>query len=150
MMNMLIMLITQNLTEYKNGKIRNIPSGRTHAQGIGGSIRTSRHSVLLDVADHDQYKTMFTVQSLERPQEEDGVIDRIGSEQLRKTLSKDLIARHTPSRFADAGVVLEVCSSNPPCTQRIGTGKHGSNSTVRKGCSILYLIRAAEASTPFL
>jgi hypothetical protein len=27
-------------------------SGETHAQGTGGSMRTTRHSVLLDVTDH--------------------------------------------------------------------------------------------------
>ena len=64
MMSILIMF-----TECRNSKIRNIPSGGTHAQGIGGSIHMSRHRVLLKIVDHSRYRKMIAVQSLERPPE---------------------------------------------------------------------------------
>ena len=38
--------------EFNNIKDWIIPCEGTHAQGTGGSIRTSRHSALLEVADH--------------------------------------------------------------------------------------------------
>ena len=67
MMNILILFkSTKNLTEYRNRKIRILANGGTHAQGIGGSIHTSRHRVLLEIADHSRCRTMFAVQSLER------------------------------------------------------------------------------------
>ena len=47
----------------------------------------------------------------------------IDNEQSRVDALKNLIARHTRAGIIDAGVVLEVCSSNPLCTHKIGTGK---------------------------
>ena len=38
--------------EFNNIKDWIIPCEGTHAQGTGGSIRTSRHSALLEVTDH--------------------------------------------------------------------------------------------------
>lgn len=35
---------------------------------------------------------------------------------------------------AGPGMVLDACSCNPRCAQRIGTGKLRCNSTVRRGC----------------
>ena len=68
MMNILILFKSiKNLTEYRNSKIRSIPSGGTHVQGTGGFNHTSRHRVLLEVANHSRCRTMFAVQSLERP-----------------------------------------------------------------------------------
>ena len=49
-----------------NYKDKNVPSGGSHAESIGGSIRTSRHSALLEVVDHSRCRTMFAVQSHER------------------------------------------------------------------------------------
>ena len=41
-----------------------VPCGRTHAQGTGGSRPT--HGGLLEVADHSWCRKMYAVQSLER------------------------------------------------------------------------------------
>ena len=41
-------------------------SGGSHAEGIGGSIRTSRHSALLEVVDHSRCRKMFAVRSHEQ------------------------------------------------------------------------------------
>jgi hypothetical protein len=41
-------------TKNKIQPFRIVPRGRTSAEGTDGSIRTSRHSALLEVADHSQ------------------------------------------------------------------------------------------------
>ena len=56
-------------TENKRKSFRIVPRGGTGAEGTGGSIRTSRHSALLEVADHNRCRKMFAVQSCERPPE---------------------------------------------------------------------------------
>jgi hypothetical protein len=53
--------------EFKKFKNRIVPSRETHTQGTSGSMHTSRHSALLDVADHSRCRTRLAVPSLERP-----------------------------------------------------------------------------------
>ena len=120
-------------TENKRQSIRIVPRGGTSAEGTGGSIRTSRHSALREVADHSRCRKMFAVQSRERPPgkrrrrssrsrstgvEEDDLV----GEQSRKTLPKNLIAC-TPEQVCRCrkscfGGLL----SRSLCAQRFGTG----------------------------
>ena len=48
--------------KYCNHRDKSIPSGGSHAEGIGGSIHT-RHSALLEVVDHNRCRKVFAVQS---------------------------------------------------------------------------------------
>ena len=54
-------------TENEKQLFKIVPRGGTSAEGTGSSIRTSRHSALLEVADHSRCRKMFAVQSRERP-----------------------------------------------------------------------------------
>jgi hypothetical protein len=112
-------------TENKSQSIRIVPRGGTSAEGTGGSIRTSRHSALREVADHSRCRKMFVVQSRERSSrsrsagvEEDDLV----GEQSRKTLPKNLIAC-TPEQVSRC---RKSCSggllSRSLCAQRFGTG----------------------------
>ena len=61
MMNILIMFkSTKTLLNIESVRLE-VPSGGTHAQGTGGSMHTSGHSALLDVADHNRCRTMFAM-----------------------------------------------------------------------------------------
>jgi hypothetical protein len=50
--------------KYGNQRVKSVPSEGSHAEGIGGSIRT-RHSALSEVVDHSRCRKVFTVQSHE-------------------------------------------------------------------------------------
>ena len=54
-------------TESKKQSFKIVSRGGTSAKGTGSSIRTRRHSALLEVADHSRCRKMFAVQSRERP-----------------------------------------------------------------------------------
>jgi len=134
-----------------------IPSGGTHAQSIGGSTPTSQHSALLDVADHSRCRTMFALQSLEHPQgsrrSEDEEED-VGSHQEEASSRGDAPQKpawpHTRAGVAMRMAILEACPPNSLCTQRIRTGKLGSNSTEERWCWICCLVFAAEDEHAFL
>ena len=134
-------------TENEKQSFKIVPRGGISAEGTGGSIHTSRHSVLLEVVDLSRCRKMFAVQSRERPPgrrrrrssrsrsartstrrrrssrsrfarvEEDD----LAGEQSRKTLPKNLIAR-TPEQVSrckasGSGGLL----SRALCAQRFGT-----------------------------
>ena len=93
-------------SENKRQSIRIVTRGGTSAEGTGGSIHTSWHSVLREVADHNRCRKMFAMQSREHPpgrrrssrSRSVGVEeDDLAGEQSRKTLPKNLIAR-TPEQ----------------------------------------------------
>jgi hypothetical protein len=46
-----ISIDTVSMQKYGNQRIKSVPSGGSHAEGIRGSIRT-RHSALLGIVDH--------------------------------------------------------------------------------------------------
>ena len=135
-------------TENKIQSFRIVPRGETSAEGTGGSIRTSQHSTLLEVAGHSRCRKMFAVQFHERPpgrrQSEVAGSSRSRrsdvagrsrsrrSEQSQKTLPKNLIAR-TPkqvSRYKASGSGGLLPRSL--CAQRFGTGMNQSNSTGKR------------------
>ena len=120
---------------YSNHKDYNVPGGGSHAEGIGGSIRTSRHSALLEVVDHSRCRMMFAVQSHERitrkktgsardHQEEHGFREEEDVERaVAESLLKNIIVAHpVQGSQADEGSG-GTCSPAPPCVQRYGTGK---------------------------
>ena len=103
-------------TENKIQLFRIVPRGGTSAEGTGGSTCTSRHSALLEVADHSRCRKMFAMQSREHPPRRRRCSrSRVatmkksircsrkkpfrGSEQSRKTLPKNLIIR-TPEQVS--------------------------------------------------
>ena len=134
--------------EFNNFKNRIIPSRETYAQGIGGSMRISRHSALLDVADHSRCRTMFTVQSLERPPEcRRSEKEKKTSANIRKkravaeTHPKNLIAR-TPKpvslcrwRFRRPAL--------PTLRARRGLGRRNSGATQEKNNGAICCISSA-------
>jgi len=128
-------------TENKKQSFKIVPRGGTSAEGTGGSIHTSRHSVLPEVVDLSRCRKMFAVQSRERPprrrssyrsperplgrrrSRSAGVEeDDLAGELSRKTLPKNLIARTSEQvsrcRTSGSGGLL----SRSLCAQRFGTG----------------------------
>jgi len=59
--------IIVDILKIRKKYIRDVPVGGTSAEDTGGSIRTSRHSVLLEVVDHSRCRNWFAVQSREHP-----------------------------------------------------------------------------------
>jgi hypothetical protein len=51
--------------KYGNQRVKSVPSGGSHAEGIGGSMHTG-HSALLEVMDHSRCRKVFTVQPHEQ------------------------------------------------------------------------------------
>jgi len=120
-------------TENEKQSFKIVSRGGTNAEGTGGSIRTSRHSALREVADHSRCRKIFAVQSRERPpgrrrrcssrSRSAGVEeDDLAGEQSRRRSPKTWLPA-TPEQVSrckasGSGGLL----SRALCAQRFGTG----------------------------
>jgi hypothetical protein len=84
-------------------------------------MHTSQHSALLEITDHGRCMKVFAVQPRKRPPKKKTTTDHREEDEADRRravmldIPKNLIARHIQAGVTDAGVVSEVCSSNPPC-----------------------------------
>ena len=112
-------------------RVKSVPSEGSHAEGIGGSIRT-RHSALLEVMDHSRCSKVFTIQSHERSLgRRHLVVPRAITRKKTSVtwMSSQGIAPQKPNRRTPVQGSQEdegsggTCSSVAPCAQRYGTEK---------------------------